>query len=98
MKRIAPTLRTAALIGALVILPFLILQLVNMTITRPKQVGDLLVLFGLLWLLATAFVFTLTTRRGYVVVRVALLILIGLAWGGLVVDQMPCFLGIPNCD
>jgi hypothetical protein len=97
MQRIAPALRTAALIGALVVLPFLILQAVNATITR-RQIGDLLVLFGLLWFLATAFVFTLTTRRGYVVVRVALLILIGLTWGSVVVDQMPCFLGIPNCD
>jgi len=26
------------------------------------------------------------------------LLAIGIFWGGLVADQMPCFLGVPNCD
>lgn len=30
--------------------------------------------------------------------RVVLVILIAWLWVGLVVDQMPCFLGVPNCD
>jgi hypothetical protein len=28
----------------------------------------------------------------------ALLVLIAWFWVGLVDDQMPCFLGVPNCD
>ncbi|HYN81900.1 MAG TPA: hypothetical protein VES88_10395 [Gemmatimonadaceae bacterium] len=30
--------------------------------------------------------------------RVVFLILIAWVWVTLVVDQMPCFLGVPNCD
>jgi len=30
--------------------------------------------------------------------RIVLLILIGWLWVSLVLDQMPCFLGVPNCD
>jgi hypothetical protein len=29
---------------------------------------------------------------------IVVLVLIGYAWVGIVVDQMPCFLGRPNCD
>lgn len=32
------------------------------------------------------------------VLRVAVLILIAWLWIGSVVDQMPCFPGVPNCD
>lgn len=30
--------------------------------------------------------------------RLVLLMLIAWFWVSLVVDQMPCFLGVPNCD
>jgi hypothetical protein len=30
--------------------------------------------------------------------RVAFLALIAWMWGGILIDQMPCFLGVPNCD
>jgi hypothetical protein len=29
---------------------------------------------------------------------IAILGFIAYAWAGLVLDQMPCFLGVPNCD
>ena len=29
---------------------------------------------------------------------VALLVLIVVTWGALLVDQIPCFMGVPNCD
>jgi hypothetical protein len=30
--------------------------------------------------------------------RVAFLVLIVWVWAGVIIDQMPCFLGVPNCD
>jgi hypothetical protein len=30
--------------------------------------------------------------------RIALATLIAWLWIGLILDQMPCFLGVPNCD
>jgi hypothetical protein len=29
---------------------------------------------------------------------VALVLVLALTWGSLVADQMPCFVGVPNCD
>jgi len=30
--------------------------------------------------------------------RVAVMIALAWSWIGIVLDQMPCFLGVPNCD
>jgi hypothetical protein len=30
--------------------------------------------------------------------RVAVLAFVAIGWANLVRDQMPCFLGVPNCD
>ena len=30
--------------------------------------------------------------------RVAFLALIAIIWAGILIDQLPCFLGVPNCD
>jgi len=30
--------------------------------------------------------------------RVAFLTLLVIMWGGIIMDQLPCFLGVPNCD
>ena len=90
----------AAVIGAVIVLPFVILQWVNTTVTM-RQATDLVVLFGFLWLLASAFVFTLASfvrHRRYAFVNIALLIVLAVVFGGVVLDQLPCFLGIPNCD
>jgi hypothetical protein len=41
-----------------------------------------LLLFGLLWLLSVVFIATLAAWM----------------WLSVVIDQMPCFMGVPNCD
>jgi hypothetical protein len=33
-----------------------------------------------------------------VLLAVAILVLIAMTWGALLVDQIPCFMGVPNCD
>jgi hypothetical protein len=40
----------------------------------------------------------LLARPGVLTLRVVILLAAALFWGGLVNDQMPCFLGVPNCD
>jgi len=110
MKNITTTLGSAALISFILVLPFAILESVNHTITRQNAPG-LIMLFGLLWLLPTVFIVILapivrTVRAGSGILahpisllfRIAFLAIIAMMWGGLLIDQLPCFLGVPNCD
>ena len=89
-------------------LPFLILELVNGRILRD---GFPVVLFGFMWfLILSFFVILIPTVRSPVdangttqkfighLPRVVLLILIAGVLTGLIHDQLPCFLGVPNCD
>jgi len=109
-KNIAISLKSAVLISFLLVLPFAILESLNNTITKQNSPG-LIALFGLLWLLPTAFIVILmpmvrTMRAGgsvmanpiNLLLRVASLALIAMMWGGLLIDQIPCFMGVPNCD
>lgn len=110
MRAITADLRSAALTSFILVLPFAILESLNQTITGQNAPG-LIVLFGLLWLLPIAFVVILmpmvrNLRAGHgltanpvnLLLRAALLALIAMMWGGLLIDQIPCFMGAPNCD
>ncbi len=68
-------------------------------------------LFGIIWLLQVIFIFTLmpiihnfgnrNKREGNpfkLLLNMVLLIIIAWLWIDIIQDQMPCFLGIPNCD
>lgn len=94
--------------SSVLVLPFMILELVN---RRDFPNGFPIPLFGFMWLMAVAFIVILMpilrSRQAThqtvpsslsVLARIALLILIAWLWIGLVIDQMPCFLGVPNCD
>ncbi len=109
-KNIATNPKSAALVSFILVLPFAILESLNNTITKQNAPG-LIVLFGLLGLLPMAFIVILvpivrTVRAGNSVManpinllfRVAFLALIAMTWGGLLIDQIPCFMGVPNCD
>lgn len=104
------TLASAALISLILVLPFALLEALNNTITRRNAPG-LVLLFGVLWLLPTAFIVILmpivrNVRAGNAIMtnpftllfRVSLLTLIATVWGWGFIDQLPCFLGVPNCD
>jgi len=109
-KSIAIDLTSAALISLILVLPFALLESLNNTITK-QNAPSFIVLFGLLWLLPTAFIHILvpmvrTVRAGQSVIanpinlllRVILLGLIAMIWGGILIDQVPCFMGVPKCD
>ena len=110
MKTITTDLRSAAIISFILVLPFAILESLFNTVNQQNALG-LTVLFGLLWLLPTAFIVILgpivrNVRAGNsimanhinLLLRAAFLALIAMAWGGLLADQIPCFMGVPNCD
>jgi hypothetical protein len=110
MKAITTHLGTAALVGLVLTLPFAVLELISTPVTAASLPG-LAVLFALLWLLPTAFVAIVApvvrgARAGHgvlanptgVLLRLPILVLIAVAWASILVDQMPCFLGVPNCD
>jgi hypothetical protein len=105
-------LRIPAIIGFLTTLPFMILELVN-RVNRWNFNEDFprIILFIMMWLLATLFSLTVTpivqnVRVGNnvlakpvtLVLRVVFLAFLVWLWFGLVLDQIPCFLGVPNCD
>ncbi|MBI1879278.1 MAG: hypothetical protein HYR94_13845 [Chloroflexi bacterium] len=110
MRNILTNLRSAAIISFILVLPFAILEFLNTTLTKQNAFG-LTVLFGLLWLLPMAFIVILmplvrNLRAGNsimanpinLLLRVAFLVLIAWTWGGVLIDQLPCFMGVPNCD
>jgi FtsH-binding integral membrane protein len=108
MKLAFPHLRFPALISSALVLPLVILELVN---RRDYHEGFPVPLFGILWLLPMAFVLVLmpivrkvqagartTPDTIGILLGGVLLILIASAWAGILLDQMPCFLGVPFCD
>ena len=108
MKNILTNLRSPAIISLLLVVPFIIMELVN---RRNFNEGFPFPLFGFMWVLPILFILTLTpmvqtVRAGNslmanpisLLLKVAFLLFLAWFWGNIVVDQMPCFLGVPNCD
>jgi hypothetical protein len=108
MKEALIGMLVPAAFGVAAVVPFAVLEGVN---RRGLQDGFPIALFGLLWLLSATFVFVLRAivrdarqghpvlaRPGGLAVRVAALTVLACLWGVIVMDQMPCFLGVPNCD
>lgn len=106
MQTIFPQLRFSAIIGAAAVLPFVLLEVANRGLN-----GDFAIpLFAVMWLLSTTVTVILTslvrsvrTRHNAMVspavlLRVACLVPFVWMFVSLVIDQMPCFLGVPNCD
>ncbi len=110
MKTVTKDLGSAAIISFILVLPLAILEALNNSITRENASG-LILLFGVMWLLPTVFIVLLrsiirTVRAGatlmakpiFLLFKVVSLVLIATVWGWGLIDQLPCFLGVPNCD
>ena len=106
----ATNLKAAAIISFFLVLPFALLDLLFNPL-RGQNVLDLVVLFGLLWLLPVVFIVVLApivqavragndilTNPVTLLFRVAFLILVAWVWAAALIDQFPCFIGVPNCD
>ena len=108
MKNMFLTLRSPALISLLLIIPFMVMEVVN---RWGFNEGFPFPLFIIMWLLPVLFILTgmpilrnmragdnMLAKPGLLLIRVVLLIFIAWFGGTLLIDQMPCFLGVPNCD
>jgi hypothetical protein len=100
----------AAATATAIVAPLAVLEVRNQGIQAMQGV-DNVVLFGLLWLAPAAVVLLASpvvraVRSGAAVLdrplpllaRLVLLMLVTFVWLSLVADQLPCFMGVPNCD
>src|SRR5262245_42785174 len=101
----------AALISLILVAPFAYLELRYNTETSRNLIHFPIPVFGLLWFLATVFIVlvasivrtvraddSLLAHPVTLLFRLVFLALVACLWGGLFIDQLPCFLGDPNCD
>jgi hypothetical protein len=109
MRSFAQSLLLPVAAGLIAVLPFAVLEWINTD--GFSTVGIPLALFGLLWILASTFTsmlahairilrvgsFTARHAGGFAVLA-TFIMLIATVWTGIVLDQMPCFMGVPNCD
>lgn len=108
MQTTYPGVKLPILISSALVIPWMILEWVN---RRGYNEGYPFALFMILWLLPAVFVWLLlplvnSLRSGksifakplLLLLRIAGLVLIAVVWSGMLVDQMPCFLGVPLCD
>ncbi|HSH82214.1 MAG TPA: hypothetical protein VLA19_27115 [Herpetosiphonaceae bacterium] len=107
----APALISVLLVLPFMILDWMFKVAPGLHPLRLRHALDFVVLFGLLWLLPTTFLVILMSivrdvRAGNnlvvhpicLMLSAAVFALIALFWAGLLLDQLPCFLGMPNCD
>src|SRR5688572_2188273 len=100
--------RLAAILSTMIIIPLALLEF-NARANLDGIRVDSLVLLGFLW--AIAFVvnlllcliynrsrFEILSRSVVLMIFVFLVLALALVWVGVVADQMPCFIGSPNCD
>lgn len=98
----------SAVTGLILTIPFIILELVN---RRNENYDFPLVIYLVLWLLASVFVLQANSLYGSIKNKTILtggyrkpagkamvIILVFVLWLLIVNDQLPCFLGIANCD
>lgn len=98
----------AALGGTVLTAPFIILEWIN---TPGFWSMGIPPLFFIMWLSGGVFTYTLESvlrslqdkkktkeRLLFLIVKVVFLMLLAWIFVGLVIDQWPCFMGVPNCD
>ena len=101
MRQFLASLTIPAIFGFVLTLPFMVMELVN---RRELHEPYPVTLFIYLWLLGTAFGYAAqpllreTPLNLRLALRLGLLLVIAWLWITTVADQMPCFLGVPNCD
>ncbi|MFN2502499.1 MAG: hypothetical protein ABR530_10875 [Pyrinomonadaceae bacterium] len=103
MKKNVLSLISAALIASIMVLPFALLEFTLSPLGRNNFPFPL---FLFLWLISTAFIVILRpAARGFragndltahpidLALRVIFSALILVVWAGIIIDQLPCFLG-----
>lgn len=106
-----PVLVSSLLVLPLMVLEVAFNQLPAWSTLSGKRVLDFVVLFSSLWFLPLSFTWLATSLvqdwrggrpRGAPPLRLLITVValgfIAVIWGAAVLDQFPCFIGIPNCD
>ena len=97
-------LKTPLLGGLAATVPFIVMEIVNGSVTFSNFP---LPLFITLWLLITLFIALVSQRSLKATAtggvwrmagRIILALVVLSIWIQIVIDRMPCFLGVPNCD
>ena len=99
--------RAPVVISSLLVLPLMILEWINLDLYSGFPVA----LFAVLWILPLVFTLSVApiargmrSERGAarspatLLARLVLAAVAAWMWVALVRDQLPCFLGVPNCD
>ena len=108
MNKVLPIVRWPFIVSLIAVVPIIVVELIN----QPASRTDFpFMLFFFLWIIPFLFCLTLfpMVRRfnvsgnmGWNIVvlvsRIVLLCILSVSWYNLMSDQMPCFLGVPNCD
>ena len=108
MKSILLNLKLPVVVSFILVIPLVILELIN----QPASVHDFpFSLFIVLWVLPILFTLilipivrnvregtSLATKPLSFIFNILLLLVITFMWFGILTDQMPCFMGVPNCD
>src|SRR5688500_7421463 len=109
-KKVTTNLKWSAVISFFFVLP---LAAINFWFNGPGRQSaiDAAPLFGLLWILPVIFIAVLApTMRSFranektskgtfsILLTIIFLAVVASLWGWLVIDQAPCFIGVPNCD
>jgi hypothetical protein len=108
LQTMKTSLITATLVSTILVAPLVYLEL---RYAMQNYSNFPYPLFAILWLIAAAFILaaapviqavrageSVLKRPALLVIRVVFLVLAAIFWTGIVNDQMPCFLGVPNCD
>jgi hypothetical protein len=108
MQTMLTNIKLPALISFLLVLPLMVMELIN---RRNFNEGFPFPLFIIIWLLSVLFILAgmpivRSARAGsnilanpiLLLVRVVLMVFLAWFWVVLLIDQLPCFLGVPNCD
>lgn len=106
-----PVVVSSLLVLPLIVLEVAFNQLPAWATLSGKRILDFAMLFGALWLLPLGFTWLAAPlvqdwqagrpiggSPGRRLITVAALGLIAVIWAAMVLDQFPCFLGVPNCD
>jgi hypothetical protein len=109
MRSVAKYLLVPGMIGLLTVIPFVILEWINTNGFRVY--GFPAALYAFMWALAfiaaSAGRDILASLRSVdrsisspvkLILSAAVLLIAVTMWSSVIVDQSPCFMGIPNCD
>ena len=108
MKSLSDSVAFPVILSLILLIPWIGLELINRQ-GMPEEFP--VALFITIWFLQAIFIYFLKpvmknpVKNNFLLqavtslwLRVPVLLFVGVIWSIIIVDQLPCFLGVPNCD